>query len=215
MLYAHGETMEFGSLPKNRRAGINIIEGVPSGESETPPAGSEQRPFSVGLQMRLPLGPGTRPLGPMLLPPNLSLSPNWNPSIPTTSPFNFKLPLLQPPQLLDWAQMREPFTAHGIQLTERDAEMIERNWNSTYRFLIGLGLSPDIAVWGANKGTAAAYDNLLSRENPNFIDQSNREMEKFLKPGEKYSPIIVPIITPTSLKFITKKLFNKDVNFEF
>jgi tartrate dehydratase alpha subunit/fumarate hydratase class I-like protein len=88
---------------------------------------------------------------------------------------------------------------------------VQDNWNRAYLWGIGLGLSPDTATLAANKLTTAAYDIQLAKENPNFWDKVAQE-EKNL--GISKSPM-VPVITPDTLKLLSKTIFKRDLDLSF
>ena len=208
-LYANGETAAFGMAANNRRGAIHVIPGAtpkPSGDGATDgtlPGALQGDP--LGVQPSL----GNKPF----IAPHLDLSPG--PLIPPGTQLP-SLPALKDPTI-DWKAMREPFTSRGLQLGERDADAITRNWMFTYNWLRERGLPPDLAAWGANHGTAYAYDKQLSLEAPNAADIFNNDYERWKAQTGKHeikTPII-PIITPETLKYLTKKLFHKDISFEF
>jgi outer membrane protein OmpA-like peptidoglycan-associated protein len=226
-LYARGETQAFGPATSNRRVGVKVTQGVTvdttkgageqgGGKTEEKPAvalGCPPDPDKPGiLSMRDP--------DPSLLhPPPFRLLQKYQPCFtPPSTPVSpiFTLPPLRTPTLLDWSELRSPFTARGLRLSDRDGQIIEQNWWTTYRFLRGyLNLSPELAAWGANKGTAYAYDKMLSRESPNTADLFDQEWEKtqsILAPGRKdFRTPIVPILTPTTLEWLGKKVFKVDL----
>jgi hypothetical protein len=135
---------------------------------------------------------------------------------PTVPPY-FTLPPLTKPGLLDWGDMRAPFTSRGLRLTDRDIQVMEQNWWTTYNFLRGLGLRPELAALGANKGTAFAYDGVLSGELPNMADKFERDFDKQLSiqnPGQKGLGTKIVPITPL-LEWVSKKIFKKGLDFSF
>ncbi len=221
VLYAHGETQAFGAATDNRRVGIKVVlDATPDPAKDT---------FSQGKTRGTAKGRDTMsfdPIDPSMSKPSipggggLTLGglPTPSTTLLTLSP-NLTLPPLRPPSLLDWSDLRTPFTSRGLRLSDRDAQVIEQNWWTTYNFLRSLGLRPDLASLGANKGTAYAYDKMLSRESPNVVDLFDLEWEKtrsILKPGEKeFRTPIVPILTPTTLEWMSKTFFNKDWKFTF
>lgn len=223
-VYARGETQAFGADADNRRVGVKTLQGAPAADASKADAPVQKAegwtfdpidPRKTGVKPSL-TGPGLTLGRPSLL-QSPSLLPPLTP--PLTLDPNLTLPPLSPPSLLDWSEMRAPFTARGLRLSDRDARSIEQNWWTTYTFLRGMGLRPDLAAWGANKGTAYAYDNMLSRESPNTADLFDQEWEKtrsILAPGQKdFRTPIVPILTPTTLEWMSKTLFNKDWKFTF
>ena len=217
ILYARGETQAFGATARNRRVGIRVVPGAPvdiakeaeqQGRSQGTAKGRDVMSFDpVDPSMSKPAIPKGLTLGDLT---NLS---SRTVMTPTVSPY-FTLPPLGTPGLLDWAEARGPFIARGLRLEAREAEAIEQNFWRTYTFLRSVGLGPELAAWGANKGPAIAYDNILSRESPNASDRFDQEWEKnrsLMNPGVKeFRTPIVPILTPGRLEWLGKKLFNKD-----
>jgi hypothetical protein len=220
-LYAHGETGAFGALPNNRRSGVRMVAGAPTGTSAER---AEPQPSAGGL-----LGPrggwsfdptlrGLQPQRPSL---GLRLTPPLLPApLPTRPPIS-ALDLRIPPQpgspQIDWLEMRRPFLNRGLTLSDRDAAAIEGNWMMTYNSMLRLGLSPGQAAWVANRGLAYAYDSRLSLEQPGAYDRFQQEDERtrrILYPGEIRTPI-VPILTPGTLNSIVRWLSGRDINFEF
>lgn len=219
VLYAHGATEAFGATKDNRRVGIKLVLDATPDTSKDPtspcPPGRSAKDRDlltfdpIDPSLSKPTLPGsTLPFG---CPPTLFPS--------TTIPPNFTLPPLSGPSLMDWSETTSPFTARGLRLTDSEAKTIEANWWTTYNFLRSLGFRPDLAALGANKGTAFAYDNMLSRENPNAADRFEQDSDKQLSlqnPGQKgIGTKIVPIITPSTLEWLSKKVFKKDLKFTF
>jgi outer membrane protein OmpA-like peptidoglycan-associated protein len=226
VLYARGETQGFGAAKNNRRVGVKLVLEETPDPTKNPDTSKD--PTSHCKPSGTAKGRDAMtfdPIDPSMSKPTLpgqGLSGRCLPVPPTpvTTPQPFTLPPLSRPSLLDWSEMRGPFTARGLRLTDRDGQTIEQNWWTTYNFLRGvMGLSPELAAWGANKGTAYAYDKLLSRESPNTADLFDQEWEKtrsILAPGQTdFRTPIVPILTPTTLEWMSKTFFNKDWKFTF
>lgn len=240
VLYAHGQTAAFGAADANQRAGIRVTLGVAPAAGAKPaaagtPIGAPQKEagatsvpsveqkldeqavqLSGGFKLKAPtllggtLTPPPSSLGGIVPSPGVQLFP---PNV-TTPPINFRqLQNLGIEGPLDWPSLREPFVARGLRLDDRDLDNIHQNVFTAYLQLRRFGFPPNIALWGAQKGTAFAYDNLLSRENPNAFDRAQADWARAY-PNEKKTPI-VPLISPTTLNFAVKKIFNKDINFEF
>lgn len=240
VLYARGETGKFGALENNRRAGLKITQG-----SDASPAINETTLDNEAWKLTLPpLGAppsGSSIFGnkykltpPLLTPPFSTQTPTPNlfptstvkplPGLggPLAGPQAQVQPFLNiPPALgqgvIDWSAVGEPFRSRGLSLSGRDGDSVLQTWTGTYRFLLNLGFSPKIAASISDIGTAKAYDNLLSREHPTALDKMNAEWDMYLKvqhPDALNIPPI-PIITPTTLNWLGKKLFKKDINFNF
>ena len=211
-MYSHGATKAWGDAAENRRAGVHIWENPPLGQ-----VGYRFKPIVPSLVLGGP-GPKLRPpdVDEFGLPKKLP-DINFHPQITDPDPKKpaydpFKLPsTLKPPGAIDWNAQRDPFTSRGIRLNDRDFASVEQNWNNTYLWALGIGLSPEAAAAAANKLTAAAYDIQLGKENPNIWDKIDLEDKKL---GIKKSPNI-PLITPETLKFLGKKIFNRDIDLRF
>jgi hypothetical protein len=120
-----------------------------------------------------------------------------------------------PPSLIDWAAMRQPFLTRGAPLGPVDTKMIEQNWVFSYNSMVQLGLSPEIAAKVANIGTPLAYDFSLARDYPTAAEIGDKEVEKMMGAGKKLGTFTVPIITPDTLGWAVKKVFGKDIDFHF
>jgi OmpA family len=206
-LYSHGETDVWGEdRALNRRAGIHVWRGP----APTPPFRLEPilPPLTLGNPDVDPFGNPKRKVDLTYRP-----KPEWvdaDPKKPAYDPFHLP-PIQRPPHVMDWSSLRGPFTNRGVRLSERDLQSVEDNWNRTYLWGIGLGLSPDTASLAANKLTTAAYDIQLARENPNFWDRVDQEDTRV---GISKSPM-VPVITPESIRFLSKTLFKRDLDLKF
>jgi outer membrane protein OmpA-like peptidoglycan-associated protein len=209
-LYAHGETASFGERANNRRAGVRITAGVPADAAQE----EQVPPPTFSLRMREPTLPGTglQPPGLNLrfTPPLFSLSQLQEPPPPS---FNLTPPAQPDLSLIDWREIRTPFSTRGLVLDDRDTQAIQQGWTRTYNLMRRLGLSPEIAARIANQGLAYAYDTQLSRERPNVFDLSQQEQES-LYPDEIRTPN-VPIITPEILSTIVELFSGRRMNFEF
>ena len=211
-LYSHGATAVWGDTAENRRAGVHIWENPPLGQT-----GYRFKPIAPSLAIGGP-APFLRPpdLDEFGLPrpkPDINFHPQIkdpDPKLPAYDPFKLP-PAARPPGAIDWNAMRDPFTSRGLRLNDRDFTSVQENWNRAYLWGLGIGLGPDAAATAANKLTAAAYDIQLGKENPNFWDKVDQEDKKM---GITKSPNI-PIITPETLKFLGKKIFNKDLDARF
>jgi outer membrane protein OmpA-like peptidoglycan-associated protein len=221
VLYAHGETSDFGKLEQNRRAGLHIApaglaDAIPVANAGTPAADAPRKVVDTSkidwnMNPKIRFGPvNPNAAGPNLFPPITA----GGGTTPAPSPWNFTVPPLRDPATIDWSAMRDPFTSRGLRLEERDAKQLELNWWTSYQFFRGLGLDPSQASWAANKGTAFAYDTQLAKDSPNVFDLNQRQWEQSLPPGSwKIGP--VPLITPSTLGVIAEKIFKKKINFEF
>jgi outer membrane protein OmpA-like peptidoglycan-associated protein len=211
-LYSHGATSAWGDAPENRRAGVHIWENPPLGQ-----VGYRFKPIlpplTIGGAPPYLRPPDIDEFGLPKARPDLNYHPEFkdpDPKVPAYDPFKLP-PAVRPPGLIDWGALRDPFTSRGIRLSDRDGASVEQNWNNAYLWALGIGLSPQAAATAANKLTAAAYDIQLGKENPNLWDKVDQEDKKL---GITKSPI-VPIITPETLKFLGKKLFNRDIDLRF
>jgi OmpA family len=208
-LFAHGDTDAWGNVPANRRAGVRVW---PAPSLTTPPSVFAPRPLLPPLTYR---NPEVDLFGNPVAKPDLTYRPRteWveaDPRRPAYDPFRLP-PLQRPPGVPDWSSLRGPFTNRGLRLNDRDIQSVQDNWNRTYLWGIGLGLSPDTSTLVANKLTTAAYDMQLAREAPNFWDKVDREGTLL---GISRSPI-VPVITPESLRFVSKFIFKRDLELNF
>jgi hypothetical protein len=206
-LFSHGETDVWGDPPSNRRAGVHVWRG-PSMTS--PPF--VLKPIVPALRLG---NPELDLFGNPIKKIDLNYHPDptlveADPKKPAHDPFQLQ-PLQRPPDVMDWSALSGPFTNRGLRLNERDLQSVQDNWNRTYMWGIGLGLSPDTASLAANKLTTAAYDIQLAKENPNFWDRVDREDTNL---GISKSPI-VPIITPDSIRFLSKSIFKRDLDLSF
>jgi hypothetical protein len=207
-LFSHGATDVWGEdRGLNRRAGVSVWRGLPS-----MPPGFRLKPILPPLMLGNPdldLFGNPKPKVDLTYRPK----PEWveaDPKKPAHDPF--QLPAIQrPPGVMDWSALRGPFTNRGLRLSERDLQGVQDNWNRTYLWGIGLGLSPDTASLAANKLTTAAYDIQLAKENPNFWDRVDQEDTRL---GISKSPM-VPVITPESMRFLSKTLFKRDLDLSF
>jgi hypothetical protein len=153
------------------------------------------------------------PIKPLLVPPSALQPPV--PGMPNAlDPDRFKL-TFDPPSLIDWSAMRQPFLTRGVPLGAMDAGMIEQNWVYSYNNMVRWGLSADIAAKLANIGTPLAYDFSMARDYPTTEERFDRELEKMLPPGQKLGKFVVPVITPDTLNWAVKQVTNKDIDFRF
>jgi hypothetical protein len=121
-----------------------------------------------------------------------------------------------PASQIDWLAMRQPFLTRGVMVGDLELKTIEQNWRFTYTSMVNLGLSPELSVKIANIGTPLAYDFSLARDNPTAEERMDQAFEKMLPPGEKLpTKIVVPVITPDTLQWVTKKVTGKDIDFRF
>jgi hypothetical protein len=208
-LYSHGETDVWGEhAGANRRAGVHVWRGLPV----APRPGFRLQPILPPLTLG---NPDVDLFGNPLKKVDLTYRPkpewvNADPRKPAYDPFQLP-PVQRPPGVMDWSSLRGPFTNRGLRLNERDLQSVQDNWNRTYLWGIGVGLSPDTASLAANKLTTAAYDIQLAKENPNFWDRVDQEDTKL---GISKSPI-VPVITPESIRFLSKTIFKRDLDLTF
>jgi hypothetical protein len=98
ILYGRGETHEFGAKAQNRRVGIKVTPGVagvaPGASTAKGETGKGEKEEPTDDSTKGTPGPKPDPEPPFTLPP-------------------LTLPPLRPPTLLDWSEMRAPFTARG------------------------------------------------------------------------------------------------------
>jgi hypothetical protein len=149
--------------------------------------------------------------------PHAKVDLNYHPQIKPTDPklpaFDpFQLPLLQRPAGgIDWNAMADPFTSRGVRLNANDMASVEENWNNAYMWALRIGLDPSMASLAANKLNAAAYDIQLGKDFPNLWDKVDQEDKK---QGIAKSPNI-PIVTPETLRFLSKNIFHRDIDMRF
>ncbi|MGC9969996.1 MAG: DUF4157 domain-containing protein [Bryobacteraceae bacterium] len=211
-LYSHGATGVWGDAANNRRAGVHIWENPPLGQM-----GYRFKPIVPSLHLNVPPLELHPPDVDELGLPKKKVDLNFHPEIklsdpkqPAYNPFQLP-PLMRPPGVIDWSAMREPFTSRGIRLNDNDINSVEQNWNNAYLWVLGIGLDPSTAATAANKLTSIAYDIQLGKEFPNFWDKVDQEDKKL---GITKSPII-PIVTPETLRFLSKKIFHRDLDLRF
>lgn len=214
-LFSHGETDVWGDdLAANRRAGVHVWE---------PPAPTQSafqlKPSLPSLTLKpltvTEVNPELDEFGNPRKKPDLSYHPDPalvepDPKKPAYDPFTLS-PVHRPPGIVDWGALREPFTNRGIRLSNRDIDGVQDNWNRAYLWVLGLGFGPDTATMAANKLTSAAYDIQLAKEQPNFWDKVDQEDKRL---GISKSPM-VPIVTPETLKFVSKSIFKVDLDLRF
>lgn len=215
VLYARGETQEFGAAKDNRRVGVKLVLNATPEPAKDASAEGKSKGTAKGRDAM-----SFDPIDPTLSKPTIPTGggitigglPKPSTTTVTIPPF-VPLPPLRPPSLLDWSELRAPFITRGLRLSDRDTKSVEQTWLGTYNFLRGLGVGPGLAAWGANKGTAYAYDNMLSLENPNSADKFERDFDKQLSlqnPGQRgLGTKILPLTG--ALKWASEKLFNKDL----
>ncbi len=234
VLYARGETSAFGALENNRRAGVKISQG-----SDGSPAVTEGALENEAWRLTLPPfgAPGTggtlpgfnfKLKSPLLTPP----APIWTqpPTVnllpglggpPAGQPVQpqpyFNIPPPQGQGVMDWSALSEPFRLRGLRISDRDSDSIIQTWTGTYQFMVNLGFSPKMAASVADIGTAKAYNDFLAREHPTPMDKMDAqwEMHKKIHYPDEFSIPPIPIITPATLNWVTKKIFKKDINFNF
>jgi hypothetical protein len=96
---------------------------------------------------------------------------------------------------IDWLKMRQPFDAHGIRLSLRDAESIEHEWDRSAHLLDTLGVNDSFKLWFItkrwilDKGLSLQLDDLQARDNPNTIDLSNKDWKQS-HPGGWQTPMV-------------------------
>ena len=208
-LFSHGQTDVWGEdATLNRRAGVSVWREV----SAIRPAGFQLQPILPPLTLG---NPDVDLFGNPKRKADLTYRPkpewvNADPKKPAYDPFQLP-PIQRPPGVMDWSSLRGPFTNRGLRLSERDLQSVQDNWHRTYLWGIGLGLSPDTASLAANKLTTAAYDIQLAKETPNFWDRVDQEDARL---GISKSPM-VPVITPESIRFLSKTLFKRDLDVSF
>jgi hypothetical protein len=169
-----------------------------------PDAGRDFSGIPTGPQLKLDPtlfgadGPGSMGPGGQTLPPDF-----------------FKL-RTDPIGLIDWSAMRGPFYSRGTFLDTRDIDDITLNWRYSVHNLTALGLPLDLAVKVTNLGLPMAYDYSLSHDFPNAEERMDQAFNKLLPAGKAMpTKYVVPIITPDTLNWVTKKLIGKDVDFHF
>jgi hypothetical protein len=127
---------------------------------------------------------------------------------------SFRLPP-SPGLEIDWFEMRKPFLNRGVMLGDKDLDMIETNWKFTYNMMLNWGLGTELSAKVANFGTPIAYDFSLKHDFPTLEEKMERDVEKMMGPGKKLSTVIVPVITPDTLGWVTEKITGKKVDFRF
>lgn len=200
VIFAYGGSKEFGSPTNNRRAGVDVIEGVMAlGSGAAPKLG-------FGLADRL----GNRPfpdLPPAWTPwtkpswfdPSTMITPGWLGPPPALGP---AVPSILKPrrELMDLPKILGPFTSHGTTPGAFGGNIID-SWDGMYTKYKSWGLSDEMAARLANMelaGTAEAY---FQRNSPNALDKSNRAWEA-AHPDETKTPIIM---SPNLLELFSKK----------
>jgi outer membrane protein OmpA-like peptidoglycan-associated protein len=195
VIYAHGETKEFGSEAKNRRVGVDVTPGVISFGFK-PKIGS-------GLEYRLkPDRPaaGDAPtvgqgglFGPkpsISTDPNLSLPPAALQPVPPTQTRR---------DLMDIPGALAPFASHGV--SPGAAGNVIDNWDRIFRKYKALGFSDDRAATLANMELSSTEQSYLRRDQPNALDRSNDDW----KAAHPNDTSIGPIMSPNLLELFSKK----------
>jgi len=115
------------------------------------------------------------------------------------------LPPFQPfklttPSPIDWLKMRDPYTARGLRLGDRDAASIEteadrianqlRIFGIDKNFKLDLGFMKIDRDWIINKGLSKQLDFNLGRDSPNAMDRMNQDFDR-THPGFS-TPIVGP-----------------------
>lgn len=85
----------------------------------------------------------------------------------------------------------------------------------TYSMMLDWGLGPDLSAKIANFGTPIAYDYSLRRDYPTLEEEMEQDIEKMMGPGKRLSTVVVPVITPDTLGWITEKVSGKKIDFRF
>lgn len=182
ILYAHGETKEFGTQGKNRRVGIDVSEGV---------ATFGYKP-KIGFGLDYSLDPKKQP--PPLF--NSKIGIEWKPPIipPYTPPGQSTLDLTPLPpltpryDLMDNAGILGPFASHGRATS--DLGNLHEEWGSMYwKYRRIWGLSEEWSARFANFELSGTVKSTLERDSPNAIDKSNADW-KAAHPDEKATPTI-------------------------
>lgn len=124
---------------------------------------------------------------------------------PGDTPSSSVLPPFQPfklttPPPIDWLKMRDPYTARGLRLGDRDASGIEAeadriaNQLSVFgidkNFKLDLGFMKIDRDWIINKGLSKQLDFNLGRDNPTALDRMNQDFDR-THPGFS-TPIVGP-----------------------
>jgi outer membrane protein OmpA-like peptidoglycan-associated protein len=194
-LFAHGKTEAFGKANNNRRAGVSLVQPLVLPGS----VGFKHRLGGVGLDLSL----GEESSAPCdlnasfrlklpILGPRCGISPDDLPPLPPA----WTAPL--PPLLdfgIDWLTLRGIYNSHGVPMSERDARGIAEEWERSSRLLDQFGITDRFKFlfftkeWILNKGISSQVQDQQARENPNTIDQANKEWKQ-AHPEAVETPII-------------------------
>ena len=178
IVYAHGETKDFGAQTKNRRVGVDVMEGVfISGYKPKISRGHDYQFGKQGLDQPGPFKPNT--------------GIDWKPPIPDPPPpvILWNIPPLTPRyDLMDVPKVLGPFAGHGKQPS--DLGNVHEEWGSLFwKYRRVWGLSDEWAARFANWELSGTVKSTLERDAPNAIDKSNQDW-KAAHPDEKSTPTI-------------------------
>lgn len=176
IVYAHGETTEFGNLANNRRAGVDFIR--------------EQDPlvlnpgFSPNLRLvpdlRLDLNfsdleQQMRQLAPIIHPPQRQ-TPDPEPATPSPESIMTTPPSVIHVPSVDHSSLTRLYTERGLARDSRDAAAAQDHFDYWYRQYILMGFSPDRAATLANFGTGIAVGSYLRNQHPTRQELLDRQM---------------------------------------
>jgi outer membrane protein OmpA-like peptidoglycan-associated protein len=180
IVYAHGETTEFGNLANNRRVGIDFIR-----QQEDPLM------FNPGFVPRLHLNPDLqlnlqfseldlyrRMLDLGVSPPSGGINPSLldpQPTTPSSESMVTSPPVTAVPTV-DFTTLAPLYSQRGVVQDARDAESAQQHFELWYRNFILLGLNPSMAEWLSNAGTGLAVGTRLSLEYPTRMETMDRQM---------------------------------------
>ena len=205
VIFAHGETRDFGSEPKNRRVGVDVTPGVRSfGFKPKLGTGLE---YSLTPETRKAPGdapvieggaksPFFDPRKPIVDPKSLITDPKLSVPPAALQPVP---PALTRRDLMNLPGLLAPFASHGA--SPGSTGSVVDNWDRIFLKYKALGFSDDRAATLANMELSSNEQSYLQREQPNALDRSNADW----KAAHPNDTTIGPIMSPNLLELFSKK----------
>ncbi|MCP3868835.1 MAG: DUF4157 domain-containing protein [Gammaproteobacteria bacterium] len=184
IVYAHGETTEFGNLADNRRVGIDFIQT----RTENPLALNQGFPnirLVPNLQLDLDFSglEFQRRMLDLTIPSSTEEQTEQDPASPSIESIMRTPPsILQIPPV-DHSSLIHLYTGRGVHRDNRDAVAAQEHFEYWYRQYILMGFSPDRAASLANLGTGVAVGSYLQHQHPTQQELLDRRMDTEITGG--------------------------------
>lgn len=177
IVYAHGETTEFGNLADNRRVGIDFIQT----RTENPLALNQGFPnIRLVPDLRLDLDLSglefQRRMLDLTIPPSTEETPEQDPASPSSESIMRTPPSISQIPPVDHSSLIRLYTGRGVHRDSRDAAAAQEHFEYWYRQYILMGFSPDRAASLANLGTGVAVGSYLLNQHPTQQELLDRRM---------------------------------------